>query len=80
MLRTRGRDEAVLTRIVNEGSIALDPPGLELALTAIFGAERKARSVGWPSIPGLRRETRASIRATGWLRAKALSGRREAAE
>jgi Uma2 family endonuclease len=32
-----GRD-AILTRIVREGSITLDPPGLELAVSDIFAA------------------------------------------
>jgi Uma2 family endonuclease len=34
----RGQDDMVATRIVSEGSIALEPPGLTLALAAIFGA------------------------------------------
>jgi Uma2 family endonuclease len=33
----RGHDDVVATRIVSEGSILLDPPGLTLALAAIFG-------------------------------------------
>jgi Uma2 family endonuclease len=32
----RGHDDVVATRIVSEGSILLDPPGLTLALTAVF--------------------------------------------
>lgn len=34
----RGDGDAILTRIVTEGSIALDPPGISLALTDIYGA------------------------------------------
>ena len=34
----RGHDDVVATRIVNEGSVLLDPPGLTLALSAVFGA------------------------------------------
>jgi Uma2 family endonuclease len=34
----RGHDDAVATRVGSEGSIILDPPGLTLALSAIFGA------------------------------------------
>jgi Uma2 family endonuclease len=34
----RGHDDVVATRIVSEGSIVLDPPGLTLTLTAVFGA------------------------------------------
>ena len=30
------RDDDILTRIVQEGSVALDPPGLELALAEIY--------------------------------------------
>ena len=34
----RGSGDAILTRIVTAGSIALDPPGLELALADIYGS------------------------------------------
>jgi Uma2 family endonuclease len=34
----RGTGEVILTRIVTNGSIALDPPGLELALADIYGS------------------------------------------
>jgi Uma2 family endonuclease len=34
----RGRDDVVATRIVSEGSVVLDPPGLTLPLSAVFGA------------------------------------------
>jgi Uma2 family endonuclease len=34
----RRNDESILTRIVREGTITLDPPGLELALADIYGA------------------------------------------
>jgi len=34
----RGEGDAILTRIVTEGSIALDPPGISLALADIYGA------------------------------------------
>jgi Uma2 family endonuclease len=34
----RGHDDVVATRIVSEGIISLEPPGLTLALTAVFGA------------------------------------------
>jgi Uma2 family endonuclease len=34
----RSTGDAILTRIVREGSIVLDPPGLELAVADIFGA------------------------------------------
>jgi hypothetical protein len=37
------RDEVVATRIVREGSILLDPPGLTLALAAVFGAASWAK-------------------------------------
>jgi Uma2 family endonuclease len=33
---TRGTGETILTRIVREGVIALDPPGLELALAEVY--------------------------------------------
>lgn len=33
----RREDDTILTRIVREGAIALDPPGLELALAEIYG-------------------------------------------
>jgi Uma2 family endonuclease len=34
---TRGTGETILTRIVREGSITLDPPGLELAVPDVYG-------------------------------------------
>jgi Uma2 family endonuclease len=34
----RSVGDTILTRIVTEGRIALDPPGLELAVGDIFGA------------------------------------------
>lgn len=34
----RGSGDTILTRIVTSGSIALDPPGLELALADIYGS------------------------------------------
>lgn len=34
----RDSDDTILTRIVSSGSIALDPPGLELALVDIYGS------------------------------------------
>jgi Uma2 family endonuclease len=34
---SRGTGDAIITRIVTEGSIALDPPGLELAMADIYG-------------------------------------------
>ena len=34
---TRGTGETILTRIVREGIIKLDPPGLELALADMYG-------------------------------------------
>jgi Uma2 family endonuclease len=33
----RADDDTVLTRIVREGAIALDPPGLELSLADVYG-------------------------------------------
>jgi Uma2 family endonuclease len=39
----RGHDDVVATRIVSEGSILLDPPGLTLALTAPLGAASQAQ-------------------------------------
>lgn len=33
----RGEGETILTRIIREGSVTLDPPGLEIALTDIYG-------------------------------------------
>lgn len=33
----RGTDDAILTHIVREGMIALDPPGLTLALADVYG-------------------------------------------
>lgn len=33
----RGTNEAILTRIVRDGAIALDPPGLSLALADVYG-------------------------------------------
>jgi Uma2 family endonuclease len=33
----RGTDDAILTHIVREGTIALDPPGLTLALADVYG-------------------------------------------
>jgi len=35
---SRGSGDAIITRVVTAGSIALDPPGLELALSDIYGA------------------------------------------
>jgi Uma2 family endonuclease len=35
---TRGTGEAIVTRIVREGTITLDPPGLELAVTDVYAA------------------------------------------
>jgi Uma2 family endonuclease len=32
----RGTGDAILTRIVTEGSIALDPPGIELTMAGIY--------------------------------------------
>jgi Uma2 family endonuclease len=34
----RGTDDTILTHIVREGRIVLDPPGLELAVEDIYGA------------------------------------------
>jgi len=34
---SRGTGDAILTRVVTDGSIALDPPGLEIAVTDIYG-------------------------------------------
>jgi Uma2 family endonuclease len=34
---TRGPGDTILTHIVREGAIALDPPGLELKLTEVYG-------------------------------------------
>jgi len=34
---TRGQGDAILTRIITEGRIVLDPPGLELAVSEIYG-------------------------------------------
>lgn len=33
----RGKGGAILTRIVREGRIALDPPGLEIAVEDVYG-------------------------------------------
>ena len=38
----RASDDSILTRIVREGSITLDPPGLELALADVYGAASSA--------------------------------------
>ena len=35
----RRQDDSILTRIVSEGVIKLDPPGLELALSDIYGTQ-----------------------------------------
>ena len=35
----RSTGDAILTRIIRDGSITLDPPGLELAVSDIFGAQ-----------------------------------------
>jgi Uma2 family endonuclease len=37
---SRGPDNAILTRILTAGLIALDPPGLELAFGDIYGSEQ----------------------------------------
>ena len=34
---TRGTDDTILTHIVREGAIKLDPPGLELKLAEVYG-------------------------------------------
>jgi Uma2 family endonuclease len=34
----RGRGDDITTRVVTEGIIALDPPGLEIAVADIYGA------------------------------------------
>jgi Uma2 family endonuclease len=39
----RGHDDVVATRIVSEGSILLDPPGLTLPLSALFGTPPPAQ-------------------------------------
>jgi Uma2 family endonuclease len=36
---SRGSDDTILTRIVTEGTIALDPPGIEIALADIYATE-----------------------------------------
>ena len=36
MLHQAAPGDAILTRVVSEGSIALDPPGLELAVADIY--------------------------------------------
>jgi hypothetical protein len=36
----RGAGDAIATRIVSEGEIALDPPGLIVPLATIFAAQR----------------------------------------
>ncbi len=33
----RGEGETILTRIIREGSVVLDPPGMEIALVDIYG-------------------------------------------
>ncbi|KAF2992831.1 hypothetical protein MJC1_00412 [Methylocystis sp. MJC1] len=33
----RGEGETILTRIIREGSVTLDPPGMEIALADIYG-------------------------------------------
>jgi Uma2 family endonuclease len=33
----RGNNDTILTRIVREGTIALEPPGLDLALDDVYG-------------------------------------------
>jgi Uma2 family endonuclease len=38
----RGHDDVMATRMVSEGCIPLDPPGLTLALPALFGAAPQA--------------------------------------
>jgi Uma2 family endonuclease len=37
IIHHRRTDDAILTRIVREGTIALDPPGIQLALDEIYG-------------------------------------------
>jgi hypothetical protein len=32
----RGTGDTILTRIVSDGSITLDPPGIELAMSAVY--------------------------------------------
>jgi Uma2 family endonuclease len=34
----RGADDAIVTHVVRDGVIALDPPGLELAVSDVYGA------------------------------------------
>jgi Uma2 family endonuclease len=34
----RGKDDTILTHIVREGAITLNPPGLDLALADVYGA------------------------------------------
>jgi hypothetical protein len=34
----RGEGTAIVTRILREGAVALDPPGLEIALADVYGA------------------------------------------
>ena len=36
----RSGGDSILTRIVRDGTISLDPPGLELPLADIYGGER----------------------------------------
>jgi len=35
---SRGTGNDIITRVVTEGTIALDPPGLEIALSEIYSA------------------------------------------
>jgi Uma2 family endonuclease len=34
----RGAGDTILTRVISDGVITLDPPGLELAMSDIYGA------------------------------------------
>jgi Uma2 family endonuclease len=51
----RGSGDAILTRIIRDGSIALDPPGLELAVGDAISSARKAlccRAAEWSAKAG----------------------------
>ena len=52
----RGEGETIITRIFRSGVIALDPPGLKLDLTEVYGAiNPKARDEAFRRIAGVMR-------------------------
>ncbi len=51
---SRGEGDMILTRIVREGVVTLDPPGLEFALAEICEAGGRGAPTAWPALSSRR--------------------------